>query len=267
MIEENAQEQFEKELMRRGLSDGTIREYMKRWKAFPKDVPLTEELLYEFLDKYSGSIPRAFVKLYAEIHKLRDFRPPRQTGRKPVRLPKIMSEEEYLKLRVAMYNRNVKWGLMLDISYWCGMRRNEVVSLTVNNFLFDSWKGAGHPCRVKFIGKGNKERIAVVPAWLVDLILEWIEYMAEQGMPDNAKIFQVSTEWWGEVFTEVCLRVLNKRYTTHHLRHTRTSLWRKEGVTIDKVSQRLGHASISTTQRYWNMDMEEVAEEWEKELG
>lgn len=267
MIQENAEEQFTKELMRRGLADKTIKEYMKCWRRMPKDKPLTEQVLYDFLDNSHGSIPRAFVKIYAEVHKFKEFSLPRKTGRTAVRLPKIMTEEEYDQLRNAMYRRNVRWGLMLDVSYWCGMRREEVVSLTIDNFLFDDWKGEGSPCRIKFIGKGNKERMAVIPAWLVPSLLEWIKQRAGEGMADDAPIFQVQAEWWGEVFTEMCLKVLKKRYTTHHLRHTRTLLWRRSGITIDQVAKRLGHSSIATTQRYWNLDMEEVASDWEKEVS
>lgn len=267
MNQETEAEKFEKELIRRGLAEKTIREYMIRFRKVEKDIPLTEQQLYDFLDQSSGSIPRAFVKIYVEVYGMKDFKLPRKTGRKPVRLPKTMTEEEYDKLREAIYKRNAKWGLMLDISYWCGMRRAEVTSLTVDNFLFDEWKGEGHTCRVKFIGKGNKERLAVLPAWLMPAILSYLDHMANMGMPDKARIFQVLPTTWGKIFTQMSLRVLGKKYTTHHMRHTRALLWRRSGVTIDQVARRLGHTSIATTQMYWNLDLEEVAQDWENEMS
>jgi integrase/recombinase XerC len=267
MIQETEEERFLKELLRKGLADRTIREYMIRFKSFPKDVPLTEQVLYDYLDQHSGSIAHAFVKIYADIHNLKDFKLPVRTGRKPQRIPKIMTEEEYRKLRIAMYKRNVKYGLLTDISYCAGLRREEATNLTYNNFMFDQWEGRGKPCRIKFIGKGNKERIAPVPAWLMDTLIRYLDFMNENyALGENEPIFKIKAETWGQKFTEMSERILGKKYTTHHLRHTRTVLWRKAGVTIDQVSKRLGHSSISTTQRYWNLDMSEVLDTWEKEL-
>lgn len=267
MIQETEAEKFEKELMRRGLGEKTIKEYMIRWRLIPKDVPLTDQILYDFLDQYSGSIARAFAKIYAEVHGLESFKPPRRTGRKKQRLINIMSEEEYDKLRGALYKRNVKWGLMLDLSYWCGLRREEVCNLQVSWFVFDEFE-EGKSCRLKIIGKGDKERLVIVPSWLMPTLLQFMQHRAEHDdLAETERLFGVGTYWWWDVFSSECQKVLGKRYKPHELRHTRTVLWRRSGVPIDKVSKRLGHTSIATTQRYWNLDPEEVAKDWEEEVS
>lgn len=267
MLEENAEEKFEKELIRRGLSEKTIQQYMRRWRAMPKDVPLTEDLLYEYLDTYSGAVARAFVKIYAEVHGLERFRLPRRTGRKKQRLVNIMPEEEYEKLRSELYKRNVKWGLMLDLSYWCGLRREEVCNIQISWFVLEDY-GEGKPCRLKIIGKGDKQRLVIVPAWLMPTLLQYMHWRAENdAIGENEALFGVGVYWWWEVFSTSCKKILNKKYKPHELRHTRTVLWRRAGVPIDQVSKRLGHTSIATTQRYWNLDPEEVASEWESEVS
>lgn len=267
MIQENAEEQFEKELIRRGLSEKTIQQYMRRWRTMPKDKPLSDQVLYDYLDLYSGAIARAFVKIYAEVNGMPNFRLPRRTGRKPQRLINIMTEEEYDKLRTAMYQRNVKWGLMLDLSYWCGLRREEVCNIQIKWFILDEY-AEGKSCRLKIIGKGNKERLVIVPAWLMPTLLQYMHHRAENdAINEQSPLFGVGTYWWWEVFSGECKKVLGKQYKPHELRHTRTVLWRRQGVTIDQVSKRLGHTSIATTQRYWNLDPLEVAEAWEEEVS
>lgn len=267
MIQETEAERFEKELIRRGLSDKTIKEYMIRFRLIPKDVALTDQVLYDFLDQYSGSIARAFVKIYAEVYGLEHFRLPRRTGRKKQRLINIMSEEEYDKLRNALYKRNVKWGLMLDLSYWCGLRREEVCNIQISWFVLDEW-AEGKSCRLKIIGKGNKERLVIVPAWLMPTLLDFMHHRASHdAISEQDHLFGVGVYWWWEVFSKECLKVLGKQYKPHELRHTRTVLWRRQGIPIDQVSKRLGHTSIATTQRYWNLDPEEVAKSWEEEVS
>lgn len=267
MLQETAEEKFEKELIRRGLAEKTIKQYMRRWKTMPKDSPLTEQMLYDYLDTYSGAVARAFVKIYAEVHGLHTFRLPRRTGRRKQRLINIMTEEEYDKLRTALYQRNVKWGLMLDLSYWCGLRREEVCNIQISWFVLDDYV-EGKSCRLKIIGKGNKERLVIVPSWLMPTLLDFMHHRASHdAISEQDHLFGVGTYWWWEVFSTECKRTLNKQYKPHELRHTRTVLWRRQGIPIDQVSKRLGHTSIATTQRYWNLDPEEVAKDWEEEVS
>lgn len=266
MIQETPEELFEKELLRRGLGEKTIEKYMRELKKIPKDQTVTEKMLYEFLDTRPGNVARAFTKIFAEYNKLRDFKLPRRTGRKAQRLVNIMSEEEYEKLRLALYTRSVKYGIMLDLSYWCGLRREEVCNIAIDWFVLDEWS-EGKPCRLKIIGKGNKQRLVIVPAWLMPTILKYMEFRAENdAISEKERLFGIGVRWWWEVFTEVSFKVLGKHYKPHEMRHTRTVLWRRAGVPIDKVSKRLGHTSIATTQRYWNLDPDEVAKDWETEV-
>lgn len=267
MVEETEEERFIKELLRRGLSDSTITQYMIRWRLIPKDIPLTEQVLYDFLDMHSGSVARAFVKIYADYHKLKSFQLPKRTGRPKKRLVNIMTKEEYEKLRVALYKRNTKFGLMFDLSYWCGLRREEVCNVAFNWFVFDNWE-EGKACRLKVIGKGNKQRLVIVPAWLVPDLLKYMEMKAtENSISEDQNIFGIGVNYWWRVFTTMSKRVLGKHYKPHELRHTRTVEWQRAGLPIDKASKRLGHGSISTTERYWHLDPEEVAKEWEQEVS
>lgn len=267
MNTETREEQFEKELMRRGLSDKTIQKYMRELKHISSKNPPSEQLLYEYLDHHPGSVARAFAKIFAEVHKLRDFTLPRRTGRKASRLVQIMTEEEYDKLRKELYKRNVKWGLMFDLSYWCGLRREEVCNIAIDWFIFEGYE-EGKSCRLKIIGKGNKQRLVIVPAWLMPTLLEYMKHRAEiDAINEKDCLFGVGVNWWWRVFTDMSERILNKHFKPHELRHTRTVMWRRSGVSIDQVSKRLGHTSIATTQRYWNLDPEEVAKGWEEEVS
>lgn len=265
-MQETREELFEKELLRRGLGDKTIQKYMRELKHMPAGVQITEAMLYEYLDHHPGSVARAFIKIFAEFSKIKGFVLPRRTGRKATRLVNIMTEEEYAKLRVHLYHRNQKFGLMFDLSYWCGLRREEVCSVQFDWFIFEGY-AEGKSCRLKIIGKGNKQRLVIVPGWLMSAILKYATMRAERdSMGEREPLFACGVSYWWRVFTLMSERHLGKHYKPHELRHTRTVLWRRAGVPIDKVSKRLGHTSIATTQRYWNMDPEEVAKDWEEEI-
>lgn len=56
---------------------------------------------------------------------------------------------------------------------------------------------------------------------------------------------------YNKYLREVCLRLFNKKVTTHTLRHTHASLLLAEGVSIDAISRRLGHENSNITKEIY----------------
>lgn len=261
------EERFIEYLHISGLSDRTIIEYQKYFRIFPHDKPLTEELIWNFLRLHSGSITRAFVKLYLKFKKVKDIDIPDMRGAKKSRLLTLLAEDEYIIMRKALYQRNIKWGLMFDISYWCGLRREEICMLQPAWLVLEEYS-EGKPMRVKVIGKRNKERIVVVPASIASSLLKYMTARFEAMEIGNTDpIFKVGVHYWWEICKEMSMRHLGRRVKPHDLRHTRATNWLKDGVDLIKIKERLGHASIATTERYTHMTSEQTASDWEDDLN
>lgn len=260
------EEQFVEYMTLARLADRTIREYQIYYRIFPHSIPLTEEVVWAFLNAHKGNIARAFVKLYLQFKKVRDIDIPKRRGAQKTRLYNLISEDEYRKLRRALYERNIKYGLMFDLSFWCGLRREEVCTIEPSWIILEEYQ-EGKPLRIKIIGKRNKERIAVVPPDVAGLLLRYIkEKFNALELGNKDRLFGIGAHYWWEVLTDMSFRVLGKRYKPHELRHTRATIWLKDGVDLIKIQKRLGHANLSTTERYTHITTEEVATDWEDEL-
>ena len=125
---------------------------------------------------------------------------------------------------------------IFTLLYGCGLRISEALSLNVGDI------GNNDFLRIK--GKGNKERI--VP--LLPVVVENInKYLAEcpmqkirayLGLPDNL--------------------------TPHALRHSFATHLLAEGTDLRSIQELLGHASLTTTQRYTDVQIETLKKEYDK---
>jgi integrase/recombinase XerD len=57
---------------------------------------------------------------------------------------------------------------------------------------------------------------------------------------------------------------IKKPIHPHTLRHTAATLYLKNGTNIESIRRMLGHASLSTTQKYLQLTDEEVAKDLSK---
>lgn len=258
-------------MKRKDLSDKTIGEYLywylKYLEHFGSD-PVSQVTIDKFLNRWNNMVARASMRLYLEFLHKYDIRIMRKTGRTAKRKVKTMSEDEMELVRAFLYDEGYgiyhdkRWGLMFDLTYTCGLRRHETINIRTEDFEWEKWGGdETKPCRLRIIGKGNKERFVIVPPALAQEVLKFASKHLK-----NERLFNVKARTWYDAFRHACIKTLNgKTYKLHEIRHTRTTDWYNEGVDIVRLKTRLGHADISTTQRYINPDEEKELENWEKE--
>ncbi len=158
---------------------------------------------------------------------------------------------------------------MIELLYACGLRVSELVGLNLGSF-----DKAGQMLRV--LGKGRKERVvpygakaqeALEAYWPVrDRILE-----QARGTPNAEAVF---LNPWGGRLTDRAVRYILKKYCLlagsnldlhpHSLRHAFATHLLNDGADLRAIQELLGHASLSTTQRYTQTSIRQLMAVYDK---
>jgi site-specific recombinase XerD len=182
---------------------------------------------------------------YGTTLRRKDYVKRLQYGKKPKRIPVVLSRDEVLKFLQCILPR--KQRMLLTTMYATGMRIGEAVQLRVNDI--DSRRMTILVSR----GKGNKQRLVPLsPKLLAELRLFWQTHrnpvwLFPSHKPDRPLNI-------GSV-ERMCARVrvragLKRRFNTHALRHTFATELLEAGVDLFSIQKILGHRSLSTTANY-----------------
>lgn len=139
---------------------------------------------------------------------------------------------------------------LLEVLFATGMRVGEVSAIDLRDFI-----QAESSFRVN--GKGGRERLAyIVDKTTVRLVEEYIS-IREQLHVDTQAFFlnfradRLSPQGIANVIRQIRLGCgIERHITPHMLRHTVATMLLRNGVDVRVVQEFLGHASITTTQRY-----------------
>jgi integrase/recombinase XerC len=137
---------------------------------------------------------------------------------------------------------------LLELLYGAGLRVAEAVSLDVQHLDLAERL-------VRVIGKGNKERIVPFGPPAALALQQWIEQMGGEGA-----LFR--NRFGGRLSTRSAWRItrdagLNNGVIgthPHALRHSCATHLLGAGADLRTIQEQLGHASLSTTQRYTHVD-------------
>jgi integrase/recombinase XerC len=161
---------------------------------------------------------------------------------------------------------------ILELLYSTGMRVAELVSRNLDDLDFEAEM-------LKVRGKGNKERLAPVGRPALEAVRAWLvhrrqlmEERAGRGlMPEKEALFLNGRG--GRLTTrsvERSVRAYGERagipqtVTPHALRHSFATHLLEMGADLRSVQELLGHASLSTTQRYTHLTLDHLAEVYDK---
>lgn len=178
---------------------------------------------------------------------------------------KYLNQFELHKLLTSMeLGSDINWNWFILLVAKTGMRFSEALALTPKDFDFAhqtlsisktwNYKGTGG-----FMPTKNKSSVRKIQ-------IDWQTVMQfaslTKGMPENEPIFVKKATEKGKVKYEAVynstVNGLLERYckklnlpviSVHGLRHTHASLLLYAGVSIGSVARRLGHASMTTTQK------------------
>jgi integrase/recombinase XerC len=150
---------------------------------------------------------------------------------------------------------------ILELLYSSGLRVGELVSL--NRDGIDAGLGI-----VRVMGKGRKERIVPVGSKAMDALRVYLDL--RPGTEKEALFLNLR----GGRLTSRSVARLVKRYTRqsgifrkaspHSLRHTFATHLLDAGADIREIQEMLGHASLSTTQKYTHLTLGKLMEVYDR---
>jgi site-specific recombinase XerD len=142
---------------------------------------------------------------------------------------------------------------VLAVLIGCGLRRNELVSLTFEHIQ----QRDGRWVVADLVGKGQRIRTVPMPAWAKQTVDEWaIAAGLSSGLvvravnkADHVTGRCVSTQAVFNIVRDYGTD-LRLRIAPHDLRRTFAKLAHKGRAALEQIQLSLGHASILTTERY-----------------
>ena len=143
---------------------------------------------------------------------------------------------------------------LLALMLACGLRRHEVVALTLDHLQ----QREEHWAIVDLLGKGGHVRTVPVPDWVRNQLGQWLAAAAI----DRGRLFRRVSKagtTWGEGMTEKAVWHIVKeaalcvgvpKLAPHDLRRTCARLCHASGGELEQIQFLLGHISVQTTERY-----------------
>ena len=252
---------FKNYLLSKRYSDSTIKTYTESictFLRFFSNKPLCEidhQDIIEFNNNYiiENQLSASFqnqvvnaVKLFFLIVENKKMiaelihRPRREK-----KLPNILSKEEVKAIIEAP--KNIKHKAMLSLIYACGLRRSELLNLTLKDI---------HSDRNLLIikqAKGKKDRIVPISLKIIELLRTYYKtYRPKHWLFEG----QFPTTRYSEKSLENVLKQslaktkITKKVSLHWLRHSYATHLLESGTDLRYIQELLGHSSSRTTEIY-----------------
>ena len=151
---------------------------------------------------------------------------------------------------------------ILELLYSSGLRVSELTGLNIGEL--DQAAGM-----VRVTGKGGKERIVPVGSRALEALQE---YLAQRSGDSSRGAIFLNTRG-GRINRRSVARVVDahvmriaafKRISPHTLRHTFATHMLEGGADLRAIQELLGHASLSTTQKYTHVSIDRLMEVYDK---
>jgi integrase/recombinase XerD len=165
----------------------------------------------------------------------------------PRRLPRVLSPEEVARLLEAAPGPGLKYKAALSVAYGAGLRASEVVSLKVCDI--DSKRLL---IRVE-LGKGRKDRHAMLSPQLLEVLRAWWRQCRSQGwlFPGRDPFLPVTTRQLNRACHMAAdVAGLGAWVSPHTLRHSFATHLLESHTDVRVIQVLLGHAKLDTTARY-----------------
>jgi integrase/recombinase XerC len=207
------------------------------------------------------------------------------TPKQEMRLPKPMTQDEVETLLDSAFGDaplEARDRALLEMLYATGCRVSEIVGADLGDLEMPAHarrpaRGAADDGMLRVLGKGRKERLVPVGRKAVAAVARYLEWRGALGdgrpvrAADRDAIFLNARG--GRLTDRSVRRILDARLraaavsghvSPHALRHSFATHMLDAGADLRSIQELLGHASLSTTQRYTKVTMRRLMEVYEK---
>ncbi len=141
---------------------------------------------------------------------------------------------------------------ILELFYSTGIRVSELVALGHEDI---DW----HAGIIKVLGKGNKERLVPVGRKAIEALQHYLDIAPKAAaLFCNRRGGRLTTRSVDYIVKAHMQRIGQPTHSPHTLRHTFATHLLEGGAGLRSVQDMLGHASLSTTQRYTHLQIDHL---------
>ncbi len=194
-------------------------------------------------------------------------------------LPSYLTQGEIEQLLLAankdLSPKGVRNKVMLYLLYATGVRVTELVTMTVDQILFDTGF-------VKIVGKGSKERHIPLPRNILELLHYYVDHIYPTLLPEKAQHMQLKKQYlfaalynnqikplsrqslWLQLKKVLLLASISKNISPHSLRHSLATHLLQQGADLRSLQMLLGHQNLSTVQIYTHLGDTQIRKIYDK---
>jgi integrase/recombinase XerC len=185
-------------------------------------------------------------------------------------LPKFLSVDDVFQLLGGIKLRtplDIRDRAILEVFYSTGIRVSELVGLNWSDVDFELGI-------VRVLGKGSKERIVPIGKMALDALRDYsLEVSKKWNLPCKGENPVFLNNRAGRITTRSVARLVEKhlkevgiavKVSPHGLRHTFATHLLNSGADLRVIQEMLGHVSLSTTQRYTHLNLDQLTAVYDK---
>jgi len=153
---------------------------------------------------------------------------------------------------------------LAELLYGSGLRISEALSLNANRVFPED-------ATTRVLGKGGKERLVPLTDPFRESLEQWKNLRSQVARPDEPALFvgargkRLNRREAQRIVEKLChLAGLQEAVSPHALRHSFATHLLEAGADLRSVQELLGHARLTTTQRYTHMTLAHLMEVYDK---
>jgi len=193
-----------------------------------------------------------------------------QTPKQEKPLPAFLSVDDIFQLLGAIKIRSsldIRDRAILEVFYSTGIRVSELVGLNWGDIDFQLGI-------IRVVGKGSKERIVPIGAVAIQTLRDYsLEQRKKWNLSCKGETAVFLNRWGSRITTRSVARSVEKhlrkagiavKMGPHGLRHTFATHLLNSGADLRVIQEMLGHVSLSTTQRYTHVNLDQLTAVYDK---
>jgi integrase/recombinase XerC len=197
-----------------------------------------------------------------------------RTPKQPKHLPRVLSKDDVAALMefpAGQTGSSLRDSALLETLYSTGARVSELVGINLDDLRAP--EGLVH-----LRGKGRKERIVPIGAVALQAIQAYVDqrlpkdarYLAAKTKRAPSPVFQnsrggrLTTRSVARIVARYSNRLTGGSVSPHTLRHSFATHLLDEGADLRSIQEMLGHVSLSTTQKYTHLAMDQLLAVYDK---